>query len=324
MSSICVFLTDGPPDLPTTETLGTAIKNTYESYDVYHSSRIHRPPNVNNLGKKKEDKQWNIRTSYDIFSRGFHFRHWLAILKCPLPVRQGSPRDGVLDAPLFSRQHFPWQKPRYIYTDLAMQIFIIYKTVVQEVRYWRSVAKERRTQGIDGCDICADEEAIGDGICDVCDFELSETYEEQWFYNAPLGIRPIDYKPINPEIEGDGYERLRIQDHEARDMNAEFERSVGFYEDLDEEFEDLGQLLFIGNCKGLFPPGSARDLLRRHLRRQNDPVWQICKNHVFYLSMCDFTVIISRYEARTKSVDTAPLFFIILLDAFCHSVNALR
>jgi hypothetical protein len=237
LSSICIFFTDAPPDPPTIETLGTAIKNTYESYDVYHTSRIHKAPNFRELGKKKEDKRWNIKNSYGIFSRGFHFLDWLAFLECPLPVRQGSVRDGVLGAFLFSRQHYPWQEPGYICTDLAMRIFIVYKTVIQEVHYWRSIANERLAQGIDCCEICASGEAMreeGNGICDGCDFELSEIRGEEWFRRALLGFRPIKYRPIKTEIEGNEYE--------GRDVDAKFERTLSFYKDLDKGFEDLGQL----------------------------------------------------------------------------------
>ncbi|KAJ5890810.1 uncharacterized protein N7473_007038 [Penicillium subrubescens] len=246
MSSICIFFTDGPPDLPTTERLGTVIKHTYENYDVYHTSRIHRAPNYRELGKKKKEEgnRWNIRNSYGVFSEGFHFLHWLAVLECPLPVRQGSPRDGVLWAPVFSRHHFPWREPGYIYMDLAERVFVIYKTVIQEVHYWRSVARERRARGIECCEICAFEETMaeGKGICRECEFELCEIRGEDWFRRALLGDRPIDYRPIDTEIEGEGYKRLRIPDDEMRDLNAKFERTLSFYEDLDEEFEDLGQL----------------------------------------------------------------------------------
>jgi hypothetical protein len=70
--------------------------------------------------------------------------------------------------------------------------------------------------------------------------------------------------PINTEIEGEGYKRLRIPVDEVRDLNVKFERTLSFYEDLDEEFEDWdnckrrlqGLLLSMGHWIGLFSPGN--------------------------------------------------------------------
>jgi hypothetical protein len=47
--------------------------------------------------------------------------------------------------------------------------------------------------------------------------------------------------PINTEIESEGYKRLRIPDNEMWDLNAKVERTLSFYEDLDEEFKDLAR-----------------------------------------------------------------------------------
>lgn len=78
-------------------------------------------------------------------------------------------------------------------------------------------------------------------LCDECDFDLDGIGHERWFRRALLGQQPIEYRPINPELEDDRQERLRLQAHERRDLNAKFERNLSFYEELDEEFENLGQ-----------------------------------------------------------------------------------
>lgn len=243
MSSICVFFTDGPPDVPTQNVLGTAIKNTFENYDVYHTSRIHRAPNFRALGKDKEGKRWNIVQGYGIYSEGFEFLDWVSSLGCPPPVRQGSSRNRTgASLSLFLRNHYPWREPGYIYAGIERRVFIIYKTVTQEVRYWQSIAKERQDQGIDCCAICAGEVGIGNPICDQCEDGLYGGADEVWFRRALLGLRPIPYRPINPELESNGRERFRLEDYDVHDLDAKFERILSFYEEIDEEFEDLRQL----------------------------------------------------------------------------------
>lgn len=50
-------------------------------------------------------------------------------------------------------------------------------------------------------------------------------------------MRPIEYRPINPE-------RFRLEGDESRDLNAKFEKYLSFHGDIDEEFEDFRQLKF--------------------------------------------------------------------------------
>lgn len=241
VSSICVFFTDGSPELPTDTMLGMAIKNTFENHDVYHTSRIHRVPNFRVLGKNKEGSRWNIANSYGIYTKGFEFLNWVSSLNCPPPVRQGSPRHGT-GAFLFSRNHYAWQEPGCIILNTSREIFIIYKTVTQETRYWRSTAQERRNQGIVCCEICASE-MQENSICDRCNTGLLSLEHESWFQGALLCSKPIEYRPINSEDEDDWRKRFIQGDYEARNVDATFEKNLSFYEDLDEEFEDLEQLL---------------------------------------------------------------------------------
>ena len=239
MSSICVFFTDTSPDLPTKEMLGMVIKNTFENYDVYHTSRIHRAPNFRGLGKDKEGTRWNIEKLYGIFSEEFQFLDWVLFLGCLPPVRQGSSRNGT-GASLFSRTHYPWHEPGYLW-DIVFRIFVVYETVTLEVRYWRSIAKELRNQGIDCCEICSIE-LDKNTICHQCYLGILEQDDEEWFVRALLGKRPIEYRPINPELEDNGRERFWLEDDESRDLNAKFEKNLSFYGDIDEEFQDLRQL----------------------------------------------------------------------------------
>ncbi|KAJ5364539.1 uncharacterized protein N7496_010252 [Penicillium cataractarum] len=242
MSSVCVFLTDGSPDLPTPEILGMAIKNTFENHDVYHTSRIHRVPNFHEFGKDKAGKRWNIKNSYGIFSEGFQFVDWISFLGCEPPVRQGSSLPGT-SADLFSRNKYPWSEPGYISWNIAARIFIIYKIVTREVRYWRNIAKECKDRGIDCCDICAGEVEIGVKICNQCGDEIFDKVDEFWFENALLGKQPIDYRPINPELQEYAQNaRFKMNSHEARDINVKFEKNLSFYEELDEEYNDLQEL----------------------------------------------------------------------------------
>jgi hypothetical protein len=242
MSSICVFLTNGPPDLPTREMLGMAIKNTFENHDVYHTSRIHRVPNFRGFAKDKAGKRWNIEDSYGIYSTGFEFVDCILSLGCEPPVRQGSPRPGT-SANLFLRNHYPWREPEYLCSKIVKQIFIIYKIVTREVRYWRTIAKECKEQGIDCCDICAGEVDIEDKICYQCSEDITYDVHELWFKNALLGKQPIDFRPINPELQEYGRNvRFHMDDHEASDINVKFEKNLSFYEDLDEGYNDLLEL----------------------------------------------------------------------------------
>ncbi|KAL2871431.1 uncharacterized protein BJX67DRAFT_342232 [Aspergillus lucknowensis] len=240
-SSVCVFFTDGQPDLPTPETLGRAIENTFENFDVYHTSRIHRVPNFRVLGKDKVGKRWNIDNAYGIFSRGYDFVDWISSLGGEPPIRQGSSRPGT-SADLFSRNHYPYQEPGYIYTNIARRIFVIYKVVTREVRYWRAIAKERKDQGVHCCDICACELEIGDQICDKCWDEI-DTVGEIWFENALLGKQPIEYRPLDPEAQEFGRNtRFEMDAFEVSNINVKFEKNLSFYEQLDEEYNDLQEL----------------------------------------------------------------------------------
>lgn len=156
--------------------LGMAIKNTPENYDVYHTSWIHRAPNFCGLGKDKEGRRWNIEDCYGLFAEGFQFLDWVLVLGCPPPVRQGSSLNRT-GTSLFSRNHYPWQEPWYI-LDIVGHIFNIYKTVTQEVRYWRSIAKERRNQGVDCSEICAIE-LDRNTICYQCHYGILEQDNEE-------------------------------------------------------------------------------------------------------------------------------------------------
>lgn len=241
MSSVCVFLTDGPPELPTPEILGMAIKNTFENHDIYHTSRIHRVPNFRGFGKDKAGKRWNIKNSYGIFSNGFEFVDWISFLGCEPPVRQGSSRPGR-SADLFSRNKYPWQEPGYLLSNIAGRIFVIYKIVTLEVQYWRTMAKECKDRGIDCCDICAGEVEVWAKICNQCGAEIVNV-DEFWFENALLGKQPIDYRPINPELQEYAQNARFVMDrHEASDINVKFEKYLSFYEELDEGYNDLQEL----------------------------------------------------------------------------------
>ncbi|KAJ5710533.1 hypothetical protein N7488_004689 [Penicillium malachiteum] len=123
MSSVCVFFTNGPPNVPTLETLGLAIRNTFENYDVYHSSRVNRVLNFRALGKDKSGTSWNIENSHGFFLAGFDFVDWISSLGCEPPSRQGSTRPGT-SADLFSRNFYPWRDPDYIdsSSDLATRV----------------------------------------------------------------------------------------------------------------------------------------------------------------------------------------------------------
>jgi hypothetical protein len=244
LSPVCVYFTDGLPEVPSRESLGTAIKNTFENYDVYHTSRIYRIPNIRQPRKRKEEGRWNIEEGYGLFNQSFEFVDWIISLGCGPPVRQGSPR-GATGKWLLERRLYPWSEPGYINGNLPMRLFIIYKIVTREIRYWRSVAQERRGQGIDCCQICAGEEQVLDALCSQCEFELQAGSHERWFRKALFGQRPIDHEAFIPDPERswrDGYERFNLKDHEADDINLKFERNLSFYEDLDKGFDDMRQL----------------------------------------------------------------------------------
>jgi hypothetical protein len=244
LSSVCVYFTDGLPEVPSRESLGKVIKNTFENYDVYHTSRIYRSPNIRQARKRREEGRWNIDDGYGLFSNGFEFVHWVIYLGCEPPVRQGSPH-GETGKCLFERRLYGWSEPGYLHFNLSMRLFIIYKIVTREIRYWRSIAQERQNQGIDCCEICAGREQVLDALCDQCDFELRAGLHERWFGKALRGQTPIHHEPFIPNPEGsrkDGYQRFKLNDHEGSDLNLKFERNLSFYEDLDEDFDNMKQL----------------------------------------------------------------------------------
>ncbi|KAH8693862.1 hypothetical protein BGW36DRAFT_429892 [Talaromyces proteolyticus] len=240
LSSIAAFFTDGPPQVPNMPFLGTAIKDAYENHDVYHTSRIFRPININALQKRGRIR-WNIVDSYGIYSNGFEFVDWIRTLGCDPPLRQGSLRDSSLS--IFSRCLFPFHEPGYIYGNRHIRAFIIYKNVSREIQYWRSIAQDRFDEGIICCELCGGDECLED-LCEICSRGLifSKLRSLNWFRKAIQGQQAIDHVPFHDFGNWQaGQERLGFDSH-GGDVNDEFESALSIYEDLDEDFDDLLQL----------------------------------------------------------------------------------
>ncbi|KAL5001181.1 hypothetical protein BDV10DRAFT_182743 [Aspergillus recurvatus] len=161
-AKLCVYLTESSAAQPPQPAdLARIIKTTFENCDVYHTTRDN---GTLNLKTEKEYRDiWNLKDPYGFFFSygGPSFFKWLKAMDSPVPTRQGSPR-GPTDTGqiLFSREYSPWHDPRHIYggpwADLKKKF--LKRFFEAEATAWIEIARQRKIQGINCCDFCAEDQ----------------------------------------------------------------------------------------------------------------------------------------------------------------------
>ncbi|KAH6842680.1 hypothetical protein B0I37DRAFT_382547 [Chaetomium sp. MPI-CAGE-AT-0009] len=160
-SSICVYLARESITPPSEEDLANIIKQTFEDYDVYHTTRNNGTLNLR-TGKRDRDI-WNLKDSYGVFFSygGSSFVKWLRALDKPLPTKQGAPRvpEDMGHVAIFEREYSPWHDPRIIYggpSGRRKQKFLG-KLLTAEAMAWARIAQQSIREGKDCCMLCAGE-----------------------------------------------------------------------------------------------------------------------------------------------------------------------
>ncbi|KAI1368239.1 hypothetical protein F5Y08DRAFT_355490 [Xylaria arbuscula] len=256
-AQICAYLTDGNSDLPSAEVLAQIVKNTFESRDVYHTTRSTGAAKFWSLTQKGTESHgiWNIRRVYGVYSYDFAFCSMLKTLQADTPVTQGasrSPNDN--GSHLYRRNITPWQDRRYVYLNSQSRMFILYKIFTKEIAYWRRLAEERKRDGVLCCPCCA---TIGDDeMCSTCNKFLAVENQYDWLRNAILGHQPLEIKNLTEEeIKGvlatlnTDYPCLREDILPwsqtvvgGFDGNLDWTRKLDFYAGLNTPFEDMLEL----------------------------------------------------------------------------------
>jgi hypothetical protein len=251
-SSHCVYLVGESLEVPDQDTLATIIKDTFEDFDVYHTTRDNGKLS---LKEKKEYKApWNLARSYGLYfsyGREFSFSAWLRSLNAAVPTRQGSPRGASDSGNMLQREYRPWHDPRLIHGGpfAEKKLKFLRKLITLEYRIWGSIAEERRAQGIRCCICCAallDDEPTEAILCDDCEFEMDDPRYPKWFgkqleksllrqsrvREPSTNIEPqIEYNIGTPEIsplppsyferiEEEGFRRHNINDEVGSDSEV--------------------------------------------------------------------------------------------------------
>ncbi|KAI9797022.1 MAG: hypothetical protein M1833_005855 [Piccolia ochrophora] len=198
--SLCMYLVHEPLEAPHRDTLGTIIKDTFQDYDIYHTTRDNE---VLDLRRKKFlQPPWNLSKTYGVHcSLGdLSFPKWLISLQVSPPTRQGSPK-GPSDTGrnMFFKNYNPWRDLR-TYTSDTFSIKrerVLHTLIFFEFRYWRQIARERRKQGIPCCVCCAEETL--ENVCAKCEEEFDAPKFPKFFANElRKGLATIE----EPSSEG--------------------------------------------------------------------------------------------------------------------------
>ena len=130
-ANICVYLVDGEPRPPTEEELAAMTKRTFETRDVYHTTRNHGSLNINNLSIKnmtnRKGTGWNISNSYGISSVSSDFLYLIEALGAEPPATQGSPRPPAMgnSARIYRRNISHWLDLRLLHFDRRQRMFSV-------------------------------------------------------------------------------------------------------------------------------------------------------------------------------------------------------
>jgi len=143
--SLCVYLVrDSTEKLiaPSQDELGEIIKETFETCDVYHTTRS--SGTLGSWSPVRARDVWNLEKVYGIFfscSRN-SFVKWLQKMGKALPTSQGSSREPYSN--LFSREPFPWHGPHCDCgaSNARMREQFLRKFYVAEATAWAQMAQE--------------------------------------------------------------------------------------------------------------------------------------------------------------------------------------
>ncbi|KAL6888039.1 hypothetical protein GGI43DRAFT_425928 [Trichoderma evansii] len=200
-TSLCLYLFRPSTEPPSAMDIGHVIKETFENFDVYHTTRNNG--NLNLRDQKDANRIWNLE-------------NWVKYLQCPIPTRQGSPR-GPNDSGrcIFTRNYIPWHDPRLIIANFGIDTKKKYvmEVVAGEARAWSRIAIKRQEEGIDCCTICAGTKEVSSDILDdedyMADVDLDGEHGHQpWFQllvisGNGMGMDALfNSENIDPQTEG--------------------------------------------------------------------------------------------------------------------------
>jgi hypothetical protein len=124
-------------------------------------------------------------------------------------------------------------------------MFLIYKLISREMRYWREVADAQRTSGTWACALCADvvDERWREGkICFNCFDRLDDDETFDWFRNSLLG-EPAFEAPDGGATDGGEESEDELFLDELPSLNVRWNRALRAYPALEERFHDMDELL---------------------------------------------------------------------------------
>jgi hypothetical protein len=234
-TTLCVYLTRDPPELPDRNRLAAMVKLAFETVDVYHTSQNNGLASITSTTQIRSTKTpWNLKQTYGIYSKGFRFLSFIHDLGGPsvltTPPTQGSHLSRGGPVHLQERNLVPWTDERGLrgaspsgYT--AESGFILYQVIVSDLSSWR---EKTQRQG-PCCTPCAELErrfVCGDCQSGLCPGWLRNiTSEKNTHHGSSARRQPGD----RPAVE-------RIFDE--RDIALIFD-----FPDLFRPFNNMLQLL---------------------------------------------------------------------------------
>lgn len=293
-SEFCAYLTSGAPDVPPRGELHSIVMRTFQTHDVYHTTRGHWSSVLAPLKKMEASyrKVWNLENTYGVYSRGFEFLDLIETL-CPeskrLPVTQGSSRaSDASGSQLYSRNFSPWSDPRFLYTDRKERMFFLYKLFSREIRFWRQVALKRRRQGLPCCEICAavEEDCTGT-ICEDCETALFEPDRYTWFTCCMMGeqafqIAPLEEPELQKRMERSENHGLSLRQYiwnkrydGPTDDDDDWAWNLDFYAKLEEPFHNMREFQLQWLTYRQFCKENRWPALRRMLKRKREEALDI-------------------------------------------------
>ncbi|KIX02682.1 uncharacterized protein Z518_08624 [Rhinocladiella mackenziei CBS 650.93] len=255
-SDNCIYFVGNPVEALDQSGVAAAIKDTFENFDVYHTTRNNGTDNIRSPSKGSR-APWNLERVYGIDTRPIGFVRWLKCLGSDVMSRQGSPRDPNGSGNyLLTRNIRPWHDPRLIWIRQDYEIFLLYKLMTTELLYWRGVAQERMEQGIVCCQACAAQDSLIQTsepfMCSRCWQEIQAPRFPRWVSDTLAGGRPGKWTRVE-EQNYSSPDLISTKHHWWNDSlntytggdlppQEQWYKDVSEYPDLDKEFVDLGDL----------------------------------------------------------------------------------
>jgi hypothetical protein len=167
-SDECVYLVRDVVDVPDQVTLGTIIKATFESRDIYHTTRNNGTLNLKTVYRPS----WNLEDTYGVGNLRVRngFVRWIESLGSGLPTSQGSRRGSSNSGQDFWHRNFnPWSNPLIIYSNKRQAVKEFLRSMVhEEETFWEQEARNRKAQGKECCSKCAKLGHFDDDLCRNC------------------------------------------------------------------------------------------------------------------------------------------------------------